>query len=77
VALTGSYPCAIAVTAAIYVIGLPFVALAPETANRPLAGLTNMPTGPSKGWMAPLRIFDNGRILSLLCKFFREVRKPV
>jgi MFS family permease len=36
VALTGSYPHAIAATAAIYIIGLPFVALAPETANRPL-----------------------------------------
>jgi MFS family permease len=36
VALTGSYPYAIAVTAAIYVIGLPFIALAPETADRPL-----------------------------------------
>jgi phosphoenolpyruvate carboxylase len=36
VALTGSYPRAIAATAAIYIIGLPFVALAPETANRPL-----------------------------------------
>jgi cyanate permease len=36
VALTGSFPIAIAWTAAIYVIGLPFIALAPETANRPL-----------------------------------------
>jgi MFS family permease len=36
VALTGSYPRAIAATAVIYIIGLPFVALAPETANRPL-----------------------------------------
>jgi len=36
VALTGSYPLAIAVTSAIYVVGLPFIVLAPETANRPL-----------------------------------------
>jgi MFS family permease len=36
VALTGSYPKAIAATAVIYLIGLPFVALAPETARRPL-----------------------------------------
>jgi len=38
VALTGSYPVAIAWTAAIYVVGLPFIALAPETADRPLPG---------------------------------------
>lgn len=36
VALTGSYPLAIATTSAIYVLGLPLIALAPETANRPL-----------------------------------------
>jgi MFS family permease len=36
VALTGSYPLAIAATSAIYVLGLPLIALAPETANRPL-----------------------------------------
>ena len=36
VAVTGSYPLAIGATAAIYVIGLPFIALAPETADRPL-----------------------------------------
>jgi MFS family permease len=36
VALTGSYPLAIASTAVIYIIGLPFVALAPETAGQPL-----------------------------------------
>lgn len=35
-ALTGSYPLAIAATSAIYVLGLPLIALAPETANRPL-----------------------------------------
>jgi MFS family permease len=37
VALTGSYPIAISVLSVIYVIGLPFIVLAPETANRPLA----------------------------------------
>lgn len=36
VVVTGSYPAAIAGTALIYVIGLPFIALAPETAGRPL-----------------------------------------
>jgi MFS family permease len=36
VALTGSYPLAIASTAVIYIVGLPFVAMAPETAGRPL-----------------------------------------
>jgi MFS family permease len=36
VALTGSYPLAIAATSAIYVLGLPLIAFAPETANRPL-----------------------------------------
>jgi len=36
VALTGSYPLSIASTAVIYVVGLPFVALAPETSSRPL-----------------------------------------
>jgi MFS family permease len=36
VALTGSYPLAIASTAVIYIVGLPFVALAPETAGRRL-----------------------------------------
>ena len=35
-ALTGSYPLAIAATSAIYVLGLPLIAFAPETANRPL-----------------------------------------
>lgn len=36
VVLTGSFPVAIAWTSAIYVLGLPFIALAPETANKPL-----------------------------------------
>jgi MFS family permease len=36
VALTGSYPLAIGVTSAIYIVGLPFIVLASETANRPL-----------------------------------------
>ena len=36
-ALTGSYPIAISVLSLIYVIGLPFIMMAPETANRPLA----------------------------------------
>jgi len=35
-ALTGSYPLAIAATSVIYVVGLPLIAFAPETANRPL-----------------------------------------
>lgn len=36
VAYMGSYPIAIAVVSVIYLIGLPIIALAPETANRPL-----------------------------------------
>lgn len=35
-AATGSYPLAISLLSAIYIVGLPFIALAPETANRPL-----------------------------------------
>ena len=34
---TGSYPLAISLLSLIYIIGLPFIALAPETANQPLA----------------------------------------
>jgi MFS family permease len=36
-ATTGSYPLAISLLSLIYLVGLPFIALAPETANRPLA----------------------------------------
>jgi MFS family permease len=36
-ATTGSYPLAISLLSLIYIIGLPFIALAPETANQPLA----------------------------------------
>lgn len=36
VALTGSYPIAITAVSVIYLIGLPAIALAPETAGRPL-----------------------------------------
>jgi MFS family permease len=36
-AATGSYPLAISLLSAIYIVGLPFIAMAPETANRPLA----------------------------------------
>ena len=36
-ATTGSYPLAISLLSAIYLLGLPFIAMAPETANRPLA----------------------------------------
>jgi MFS family permease len=36
-AATGSYPLAISMLSLIYIAGLPFIALAPETANRPLA----------------------------------------
>jgi MFS family permease len=36
-AATGSFPLAISLLSLIYVIGLPFIALAPETASRPLA----------------------------------------
>lgn len=36
-ATTGSYPMAISLLSLIYVLSLPFIALAPETANRPLA----------------------------------------
>jgi MFS family permease len=36
-AATGSFPLAISLLSLIYVVGLPFIALAPETANRPLA----------------------------------------
>jgi cyanate permease len=36
-ATTGSYPLAIALLSLIYVVGLPFIAMAPETAGKPLA----------------------------------------
>lgn len=36
-AATGSFPLAISLLSLIYVIGLPFIALAPETAGKPLA----------------------------------------
>ncbi|WP_159011811.1 MFS transporter [Bradyrhizobium sp. S69] len=36
-AMTGSYPLAISLLSLIYLVGLPFIALAPETANQPLA----------------------------------------
>ena len=36
-AATGSYPLAISLLSAIYIVGLPFIAMAPETAGRPLA----------------------------------------
>jgi MFS family permease len=36
-AKTGSYPLAISLLSMIYIVGLPFIALAPETANQPLA----------------------------------------
>ena len=36
-ATTGSYPLAISLLSLIYIVGLPFIAMAPETANRPLA----------------------------------------
>ncbi len=36
-AATGSFPLAISLLSLIYVVGLPFIALAPETANKPLA----------------------------------------
>jgi len=36
VAYTGSYPVALLVVSVIYVIGLPFIFMAPETAGRPL-----------------------------------------
>jgi MFS family permease len=36
-AITGSFPIAISVLSLIYVIGLPLISLAPETANKPLA----------------------------------------
>ncbi len=36
-ALTGSYPIAISVLSLVYVVGLPLILLAPETAHRPLA----------------------------------------
>ena len=36
VAYTGSYPVALLVVSVIYVIGLPFILMAPETAGRPL-----------------------------------------
>jgi MFS family permease len=35
-AYSGSYPVAITIVSAIYIIGLPIILLAPETANRPL-----------------------------------------
>jgi len=35
-AMTGSFPVAISLLSLIYIIGLPFIAMAPETANRPL-----------------------------------------
>jgi MFS family permease len=36
-ATTGSYPLAISLLSLIYIVGLPLIAMAPETANRPLA----------------------------------------
>jgi MFS family permease len=36
-AATGSYPLAISLLSVIYIVGLPFIAMAPETANSPLA----------------------------------------
>ncbi|HVX76426.1 MAG TPA: MFS transporter [Bradyrhizobium sp.] len=36
-AMTGSYPLAISLLSLIYIVGLPFIAMAPETANQPLA----------------------------------------
>jgi hypothetical protein len=36
-ALTGSFPLAISLLSVIYIIGLPFIAMAPETADQPLA----------------------------------------
>jgi MFS family permease len=36
-ATTGSFPLAISLLSLIYVVGLPFIAMAPETANQPLA----------------------------------------
>lgn len=36
-AATGSYPLAISLLSLIYIVGLPFIMLAPETANQPLA----------------------------------------
>ena len=33
---TGGYPVAISVLSLVYVVGLPFIAMAPETAQRPL-----------------------------------------
>jgi MFS family permease len=35
-AATGSYPLAISLLSLIYIVGLPFIAMAPETANQPL-----------------------------------------
>jgi len=36
-ALTGSFPLAISLLSVIYIAGLPFIAMAPETADQPLA----------------------------------------
>jgi MFS family permease len=36
-AMTGSFPLAISLLSLIYIVGLPFIAMAPETANQPLA----------------------------------------
>jgi MFS family permease len=36
-ALTGSFPLAISLLSVIYIVGLPFIAMAPETADQPLA----------------------------------------
>jgi MFS family permease len=36
-ATTGSYPLAISLLSLIYIVGLPFIAMAPETADQPLA----------------------------------------
>jgi MFS family permease len=36
-AVTGSFPLAISLLSLIYIVGLPFIAMAPETANQPLA----------------------------------------
>jgi MFS family permease len=36
-AITGSFPLAISLLSLVYIVGLPFIAMAPETANQPLA----------------------------------------
>jgi cyanate permease len=54
VLLTGSYPAAITMISFIYLLGLPFIAMGTETANRPPAdGLSRS----SKFWPAPRAIW--------------------